>query len=122
MPVHAPNGFRIFIGRNNLQNDRISFKMAAKNDYWFHVKKAPGSHVILSLEGLSAPAEDMEYAAAVAAWFSSVREKGSVEVDYTPVKNLKKPPAANPGFVIYHVYKTMFVTAKEPTPEGEGNR
>lgn len=110
----SPNGFKVFVGRNNLQNDRLSLKTASKNDYWFHAQKAPGSHVVLSLEGKDAQVEDMEYAAAVAAHFSSVKERGAVEVDYTLVRNLKKPPASAPGFVIYHVYKTMLIQPIDP--------
>lgn len=110
----APDGFRVFVGRNNLQNDQLSFKKASKNDIWFHAQKAPGSHVILSLEGREPTAAAMEFAASTAAYFSSVKERGMVEVDYTTVKNLKKPPASNPGFVIYHVYNTLYVKATNP--------
>ncbi len=110
----SPNGFKVYVGRNNLQNDRLSLKTAAKSDWWFHAQKAPGSHVVLSVEGKEAPEADMEYAAAVAAHFSSVRSGGSVEVDYTQVRNLKKPPASAPGFVIYHVYKTMLIQPIDP--------
>lgn len=110
----SPNGYQVFVGRNNLQNDRLSLKTAAKNDYWFHAQKAPGSHVVLSLEGKEAQVADMEYAAALAAHFSSVSASGSVEVDYTLVRNLKKPPASAPGFVIYHVYKTMLIQPLDP--------
>lgn len=110
----APDGFRVFVGRNNLQNDQLSFKKASKNDIWFHAQKAPGSHVILSLEGREPTAAAMEFAASTAAYFSSVKERGMVEVDYTTVKNLKKPPASNPGFVIYHIYNTLYVKATNP--------
>ncbi len=110
----SPNGFKVFVGRNNLQNDRLSLKTAAKNDYWFHAQKAPGSHVVLSLEGKEAQVADMEYAAALAAHFSSVKASGAVEVDYTLVRNLKKPPASAPGYVIYHVYKTMLIQPIDP--------
>ncbi|MBQ6065286.1 MAG: NFACT family protein [Clostridia bacterium] len=110
----SPNGFPVLVGRNNTQNDELSFKKAAKNDWWFHAQKAPGSHVILVCSGEEAPEEDMEFAAKTAAWFSSVRERGTVEVDYTRVKNLKKPPAARPGYVIYHVYQTVYARAEKP--------
>ena len=110
----SPNGFTVLVGRNNTQNDELSFKRAAKNDWWFHTQKAPGSHVILVLNGAEAPEADMEFAAKTAAWFSSVRERGSVEVDYTRVRNLKKPPAARPGYVIYHVYQTVYAKAEQP--------
>ena len=110
----SPGGFTVLVGRNNTQNDELSFKKAAKNDWWFHAQKAPGSHVILVLNGAQASEEDMEFAAKTAAWFSSVRERGSVEVDYTRARNLKKPPAARPGYVIYHVYQTVYAKAEQP--------
>lgn len=110
----SPNGFTVLVGRNNTQNDDLSFKKAAKNDWWFHAQKAPGSHVILVCNGAEAPEADMEFAAKTAAWFSSVRERGSVEVDYTKVRNLKKPPASRPGYVIYHVYQTVYAKAEKP--------
>lgn len=110
----TPDGFKIYVGRNNLQNDYLSFKKASKNDIWFHVQKAPGSHVILSLEGKEATSDSMEFAASAAAFFSSVKDRGMVEVDYTKVRNLKKPPASKPGFVIYHVYNTIYIKAKNP--------
>ncbi len=110
----TPDGFKVYVGRNNLQNDSLTFKKASKNDIWFHVQKAPGSHVILSLEGREATVTAMEYAAGIAAYFSSVKDRGMVEVDYTKVRNLKKPPSANPGFVIYHVYNTLYIKALNP--------
>ena len=107
-------GYPVFVGRNNIQNDNLSVKKASKNDIWFHAQKAPGSHVILSLEGREATNKAMEFAATCAAFFSSVKDRGMVEVDYTKVKNLKKPPASNPGFVIYHIYNTVYVNAVNP--------
>lgn len=110
----SPSGLKVYVGRNNLQNDFLSFRKSSKNDIWFHVKKAPGSHVILSLEGNVPENRDMEFAAETAAFYSSVKDRGMVEVDYTGVRNLKKPPGANPGYVIYHVYNTLYVRAKDP--------
>lgn len=110
----SPDGFRVLVGRNNLQNDRLSLKTVQKTDLWFHVQKAPGSHVILCLDGASPTDAACEYAAGLAVWFSSVRERGKAEVDYTQVKNLKKPPAAAPGFVVYHVYKTIYAEGIKP--------
>ena len=110
----APDGFKVYVGRNNIQNDKLSLKTAMKSDLWFHIQKAPGSHVVLSLEGNEAQVADMEFAAAVAAHFSSCATGGLVEVDYTQVRNLKKPPASAPGFVIYHVYKTMRIQPIAP--------
>ncbi len=110
----SPDGFRVLVGRNNLQNDRLSFKTAKKTDLWFHVQKAPGSHVILCLDGAEPTDASCEFAAGLAVWFSSVRERGKAEVDYTQIRNLRKPPAAAPGYVIYHIYKTIYAQAIKP--------
>lgn len=110
----SPNGSRVLVGRNNTQNDALTFKISSKNDIWFHAKKAPGSHVVLVCSEKEPLPEDIEFAAGVAAWYSSVRERGSVEVDYTKVRNIRKPPASRPGFVIYHVYSTLYVKAIRP--------
>ena len=115
----APDGFRILVGRNNLQNDKLSMKTARKTDLWFHVQKAPGSNVILCTDGAEPTDAACEYAAGIAVWFSSVRERGKAEVDFTLVKNLKKPPAAAPGFVIYHIYKTIYAQAVKPVESKE---
>ncbi|MCD7774452.1 MAG: NFACT family protein [Clostridiales bacterium] len=110
----SPDGFKIYVGRNNLQNDKLSLKTALKNDLWFHIQKAPGSHVILSLDGKEPTDEAMEFAAKTAAYYSSGREAGAVEVDYTRVRNLKKPAGAKPGYVIYHEYNSVLVKPEEP--------
>ena len=109
LEFNAPDGFKVYVGRNNIQNDKLSLKTAMKSDLWFHIQKAPGSHVILSLDGREPTEKAMEYAAKVAAYYSSGREAGAVEVDYTEVRNLKKPVGAKPGFVIYHVYNSVLV-------------
>ena len=114
LEFRSPDGFTVLVGRNNLQNDQLTFKKAQKTDFWFHAKKAPGSHVILLLQNAAPTDESMEFAAKLAAWFSSVRERGMAEVDYTQVKNIKKPPGAKPGYVIYHVYNTAYVKAEKP--------
>lgn len=111
----SPSGYTVLVGRNNIQNDLISFKKARKTDLWFHVQKAPGSHVILCCEGNEPAEKDIEFAACTAAYFSSVRARGMAEVDWTKAGNLKKHPAARPGFVIYHVYNTIY--AKSINPE-----
>ncbi len=96
-------GFRVLCGRNNLQNDELTFKVAEKNDWWFHVHGAPGSHTLLLCEGVDdPPAEDFTQAAMIAAVNSGLLESPQVTVDYTKVRNIKKPPHAKPGFVIYH--------------------
>lgn len=97
------DGFTVLCGRNNLENDALSFKIAQRNDWWFHVHGAPGSHVVLLCGGVDdPPARAFTEAAEIAARNSSLRGSGKVTVDYTRVRNLKKPPAARPGYVIYH--------------------
>jgi len=98
-------GLRILVGRNNLQNEQLSFQVARGGDLWFHVKDYPGSHVILCTEGKTPSQQCMEEAAMVAAWHS--KAGGRVAVDYTPAKALKKPAGAAPGQVIYHTYNSM---------------
>ncbi len=109
-PLHyvSSDGFHMYVGKNNLQNDRLTFKLAGAKDLWFHAKEMPGSHVIVKLEG----AEDMpdatyEEAARLAAYYSSGKNSPKVEIDYTRRGNLKKPPQANPGYVIYHTNYSM---------------
>ena len=104
--VSPPDGFRVAVGRNNLQHDELTYKVAGRRDIWFQVQKAQGSHVVLFTDGAAPGPEDMEFAASLAVRFSSKRG-GSAEVDYTEVANLKKPGGARPGFVIYHVYNSM---------------
>ena len=96
-------GYRVLCGKNNLQNEYITHKLASKTDYWFHAKNMPGSHVVLLLEGKDEPpAEDFTEAASIAALFSAAEGAPMTEVDYTTVRQLKKSPGGKPGFVIYH--------------------
>ncbi|MBR3307058.1 MAG: NFACT family protein [Lachnospiraceae bacterium] len=95
-------GFHLYAGRNNYQNEELSFKLAKGSDWWFHAKKAPGSHVIVKSEGRELTDRVFEQAAALAAWYSDLREQEKAEVDYVMKKELKKPPGSAPGFVIYH--------------------
>ncbi len=103
-------GYTLLCGRNNIQNDYITFHVATKGDLWFHTKGVPGSHVVLLCGGEEPSAEDYTEAAAFAAFHSKAVRGGTVAVDYTRVKNLKKPPAAKPGYVIYHTNYTAYVT------------
>lgn len=103
-------GFTLLVGKNNTQNDVLSMKTAAKDDLWFHTKDIPGSHVILVTEGTEPGDADYTEAAAVAARFSKASFGESVAVDYTRVKNLKKPQGSKPGFVTYKTNYTAFVT------------
>ncbi|MFQ9412386.1 MAG: NFACT family protein [Evtepia gabavorous] len=106
-------GLRISVGRNNLQNDRLTTKQAGKWDYWFHTQKIHGAHVILWTEGRQPDDQSLREAAALAAWFSQGREGKKVPVDYTPVKYVKKPAGARPGMVVYTTYQTAYV---DPDP------
>lgn len=115
--VVSSDGFEIFIGRNNKQNDRLTMKTARHEDIWLHVKDFPGSHVIIKTEGRQVPDSTLEEAAGYAAWFSKARSAPKVEVDYTPVRNVKKPSGAKPGMVIYVNYKTIVATPKPPASE-----
>lgn len=110
----SPDGFKVFVGRNNIQNDKLSLKTALKTDLWFHIQKAPGSHVILSLDGKEPTDTALEFAAKTAAYFSSGRQAGAVEVDYTQVRNLKKTTGAKPGYVIYHIYNSILAKPENP--------
>jgi len=106
-------GFRVLVGRNNRQNDKLTMKDADHRDIWLHTQKIHGSHVILCTEGQVPDDDTLVEAAKLAAWYSQARESGNVPVDYTPVKNVKKPAGARPGMVIYHVYNTVNVTPDE---------
>ena len=109
----SKNGFKILVGRNNLQNDKLTTKIAGKNDLWFHTKNIHGSHVILFTEGKTPDDETLLYAANLAAYFSKGGSSNQVPVDYTPVKFVKKPNGAKPGMVIYQTNKTIFATPGE---------
>ena len=107
-------GLRILVGRNNAQNDQLTLKKADKRDLWFHAQKIHGSHVILCTEGAEPDEQSIAEAASLSAWFSQARASGNVPVDYTRVKNVKKPGGARPGMVIYETYRTLYVTPQEP--------
>lgn len=106
----SDDGYTILVGRNNVQNDILTFKTAAKDDSWFHTQKIPGSHVVVIGNGDIIPELTCRQAAALAAYHSGGRESSQVAVDYTEVRALKKPAGAKPGKVIYHTYNTMWVT------------
>ena len=106
----ASGGFRILVGRNNAQNDQLTLKKADKRDIWLHAQKIHGSHVILCTNGAVPDAQSLREAAALAAYYSQAREGANVPVDFTPVKYVKKPAGARPGFVIYETYQTTYVT------------
>ncbi|MBR2957247.1 MAG: NFACT family protein [Clostridia bacterium] len=110
MEYESSDGFTILVGRNNEQNDRLSLKTASKGDIWLHTQKFPGSHTVIVTEGQEVPEETLIEAAIIAAYHSRARQSSGVPVDYTQVRNLKKPQGAKPGKVIYHVYNTLYVT------------
>lgn len=117
-PLHyiSTDGYHMYVGKNNYQNEYISFKLAGGCDMWFHAKQIPGSHVIVKTEGDTAlPDQTYEEAARLAAYYSSDSGSRKVWVDYTERKNLKKPAGAKPGYVIYH---TNYSMAIEPDIHG----
>lgn len=111
-PLHfvSSDGFDIYVGKNNLQNDELSFKFATGNDWWFHAKGQPGSHVIVKCgpDG-ELPDGTFEEAGRLAAYYSSGRTAPKVEIDYTQKKHLKKPAGAKPGYVIYHTNYSLTI-------------
>ncbi len=111
------SGLQVLAGRNNRQNDKLTLKDADRRDLWLHTQKIHGSHVILRCAGRTPSEEDISEAAMVAAWFSQARESGNVPVDYTEVRNVKKPAGARPGMVIYTTCRTVNVTPEEAAVE-----
>ncbi len=105
----SSDGFRILVGRNNVQNDRLSLKTAMKSDMWLHTQKIPGSHVIIFGDGKEISDGAIEEAAVIAAYYSKAKDSSLVPVDYTKVKALKKPNGGKTGMVIYHEYYTIIV-------------
>ncbi len=104
------DGFTVLVGKNNRQNDRLTFKIANKNDIWLHTKNIPGAHTLLLTGGRSPTEGAIADAAKLAAFHSKARNSSQVAVDYTQVRNVSKPQGAKPGMVIYVKYKTVFVT------------
>lgn len=109
----SSDGFDIYVGKNNFQNDYLTLKFADKNDMWLHTKNIPGSHVIIKNTG-NIPDKTLEEAALLAGYFSKGRDSSKVAVDYTIVKNVKKPSGSKPGMVIYYTNKTILVTPLKP--------
>ena len=117
MLFRSTDGFQIAVGKNNIQNDELTFRFANGGDWWFHAKGQPGSHVILRTEGREVPDRAFEEAASLAAYYSKGRKAPKVEIDYTLRKNVKKTPAGDPGFVIYHTnYSMMAVPNNDHIP------
>lgn len=112
-PFHyiSSDGFHMYVGKNNFQNDELTFKFAVGNDWWFHSKTYPGSHVIVKTNGEELPDRTFEEAGRLAAYYSKGREQEKVEIDYTEKKNVKKPNGSKPGFVVYYTNYSMIIDA-----------
>ena len=110
-PFHylSSDGFHIYVGKNNLQNDELTFKFASGNDWWFHAKGTAGSHVILKSEGKEVPDRAFEEAGRLAAYYSKSRGNEKVEIDYVEKKHVKKPGSAKPGFVVYYTNYSLVI-------------
>ena len=105
-------GLTVLVGRNNIQNDKLTFKTGRKGDVWLHAQKCPGSHVLLVADGGEVPDDAIVEAAEITAYYSSAKDSTVVTVDYTDVKNIKKPNGAKPGFVVYYTYYSVNVKPK----------
>ncbi|MCR5100179.1 MAG: NFACT family protein [Butyrivibrio sp.] len=112
-PFHyiSSDGFDIYVGKNNNQNDELTFKVANGGDWWFHAKGCPGSHVVLITKGQEVPDRAFEEAGSLAAYYSKAESQGKVEIDYLQRKNVKKPGGAKPGFVVYYTNYSMIAVA-----------
>ena len=107
-------GFIVLVGRNNTQNDKLTLKTAKNYDMWLHTQSFAGSHTVILSENREITEKAIVEAAEIAAFFSSAKEAKKVPVDYTFIKNIKKPVGAKPGKVIYHIYNTVYVTPRNP--------
>ena len=114
LKIVSKDGFEIFIGQNNKQNDKLTLKLAKNEDIWLHVKNFAGAHVVIKTEGNEVPDSTLIEAAQYAAWFSKAKSASKVEVDYTHIRNVKKPAGAKPGMVNYVNYHTVVVSPKQP--------
>ena len=116
-PFHylSSDGFHIYVGKNNFQNDELTFKFATGNDWWFHAKKMAGSHVVVKSKDGELPDHIFEIAGQLAAYYSKGRTAPKVEIDYIQKKQVKKPAGAKPGFVVYY---TNYSLMAEPSLKG----
>ncbi len=110
-PLHyiSSDGYHIYVGKNNLQNEELTFHFAEGNDWWFHAKQAPGSHVIVKSGGNELPDRTFEEAGRLAAYYSSMRGSEKVEIDYVEKKHVRKPKGARPGFVVYYTNYSLVI-------------
>ena len=109
MRFESTDGYPIYVGRNNRQNDELTFRLARKDDIWCHASKVHGSHVIISCGGATPPDDTVTQAAQLAAYYAESGGGQNIAVDVTSVKQVKKIPSGKPGMVIYHTYKTVIV-------------
>ena len=111
-PFHyiSSDGYHMYVGKNNFQNDELTFSLAVGNDWWFHAKNVPGSHVIVKTNGDELPDRTFEEAGALAAFYSSEKDAEKVEIDYTEKKNVKKPSGGKPGFVVYYTNYSLMAS------------
>ena len=107
--LESTDGFPIYVGKNNQQNEELTFKSARKDDLWLHAQKVHGSHVIIACAGQSVPDDTVTQAAQLAAYYAETNHGQNIAVDVTPVKQVKKHPSGKPGMVIYHTYRTVIV-------------
>lgn len=110
MQFRSTDGFLIYVGRNNRQNDELTGKLARKDDIWLHVQKLHGCHAVIACAGAEVPDDTVTQAAELAAWFSQGAKSQNVAVDVTPVKFVKKPQGSKPGMAVYTRYRTVYVT------------
>ena len=109
MRFESTDGYPIYVGRNNRQNEELTFRSARKDDLWLHAQKVHGSHVIISCGGTTPPDDTVTQAAQLAAYYAETAGGQNIPVDVTPVKQVKKPMGGKPGMVIYHTYRTVIV-------------
>ena len=111
-PFHylSSDGYDIYVGKNNYQNDELTFKLATGNDWWFHAKKMPGSHVVVKTKDGTLPDRTFEEAGNLAAYYSKGKTAPKVEIDYLQKKNVKKPAGAKPGFVVYYTNYSLMAS------------
>ena len=107
MRFESTDGYPIYVGRNNKQNEELTFKLARKDDIWCHASKVHGSHVIIACAGVTPPDDTVTQACQLAAYYAETGDGQNIPVDVTPVKQVKKLPGAKPGMVIYHTYRTV---------------
>ena len=110
-PLHyiSSDGYDMYVGKNNFQNEELTFHFANGNDWWFHAKQAPGSHVIVKTKGEELPDSTFEEAGRLAAYYSSMRNADKIEIDYVEKKHVKKPSGGKPGFVVYYTNYSLII-------------